>query len=80
MSVQNAITIACLQHTTKFGGQAARHRAKDSLKHYRAAGVTKKLCQDLIKLSWFLDRWYTRTIGYDSQSDGSPLQPFKIGI
>jgi hypothetical protein len=25
-----------LQHTTRFSGQAARHRVKDSMKHYKA--------------------------------------------
>ena len=36
VSVQNAITIACLQHTTKLSGQAAGYRAEDNMKHYRA--------------------------------------------
>ena len=33
-----SVTTAQVQHTTKFSGQAARHRAKDTMKHYRAVG------------------------------------------
>jgi hypothetical protein len=35
VSVQNAIMIACLQHATKYSGQAAGYRGEDSIKHYR---------------------------------------------